>query len=172
MRRDLLLYGSAIVLFGGIVLWAAQAPWQVTAVALAVAGALLLAAAIALGPAPTVLVVGEREGEDLTPLRETIADAGFRLERCPGLWAGPCPVLAGKPCPAHGEPVAAIVVRHPGETGPLPPCGEAFRIPELVVEEDSDRELEVLGRYGRVGLGRGPAAAVQALERMLAGRAA
>ncbi len=172
MRRDVLLYGSAIVLFGGVVLWAAQAPWGVTAVALAIAGALLLAAAVSLRPAPTVLVVGEREGEDLTALRETLRREGFRLERCPGPADGPCPVLVGKPCPAHGEPVAAVVVHHPGETGPLPPCGEAFRIPELVLEESSDRELEVVGRYGRIGLAHGPDAAVRALDRMLAGRAA
>jgi len=172
VRRDILLYGSAIVLFGGVVLWAAQAPWEVTAVALIVAGVMLLAAAVALGPPPTVLVVGEREDEDLAPLRETIRREGFRLERCPGPNDGLCPVLAGKPCPAHGEPVAAVVVHHPGETGPLPPCGEAFHIPELVVEEDSDRELEVVGRYGRVGLARGPEEAVRALDRMLAGAAA
>lgn len=172
MRREFLLYGSAVVLFGGVVLWAAQAPWQVTAVALAIAAVLLLAAAVALRPAPTVLVVGEREGEDLTALREAIGREGFRLEWCPGPDDGLCPVLAGKPCPAHGEPVAAVVVHHPGETGPLPPCGEAFRIPELVVEEDSDRELEVVGRYGRVGLARGPETAARALERMLARSAA
>jgi hypothetical protein len=169
VRRDVLLYGSAIVLFGGVVLWAAQAPWQVAAIALAVAGALLLAAAFALRPAPTVLVVGEREDEDLTDLREAFRREGFRLERCPGPDDGLCPVLAGRPCPAHGDPVAAVVVHHPGQTGPLPPCGETFRIPELVVEEDSDRELEVVGRYGRVGLAPGPEAAVRALDRMLAG---
>lgn len=172
MRRDYLLYGSAIVLFGGVVLWASEAPWQVTAIALALAAALLLVAAATLRPAPTVLVVGEREDEDLTALRETIRREGFRLERCPGPGDGPCPVLHGRPCPAHGEPVAAVVVHHPGETGPLPPCGEAFRIPELVVEEESSRELELAGRYGRVGIERGPEAVLEALDRMLAGAAA
>lgn len=167
MRRDVLLYGSTIMLFGGVVLWASRAPWEVTAVALAVAATLLLAAAVALRPAPAVLLVGEREGEDLTALREAVRREGFRLERCPGPDDGLCPVLAGRPCPAHGEPVAAVVVRHPGETGPLPPCGEAFHIPELVVEEGSDRELEVVGRYGRIGLARGPEAAAYALDRML-----
>lgn len=167
MRRDFLVYGGAIMVFGGVVLWASRAPWEVAAVALAVAAALLLAATITLRPAPTVLLVGEREGEDLTALREAVRREGFRLERCPGPDDGLCPVLAGRPCPAHGEPVAAVVVHHPGDTGPLPPCGEAFRIPELVVEEGSDRELEVLGRYGRIGLARGPEAAVRGLGRML-----
>ena len=76
-------------------------------------------------------------------------------------------MLSGRPCPAHGNPVAAVVIRHRDETEALAPCGEAFKIAELAVEEDSNREPELVGRYGRVGLERGPEAVGDALDQLL-----
>ncbi|HEX5949763.1 MAG TPA: hypothetical protein VFZ96_02080 [Actinomycetota bacterium] len=169
MRRDFLLYAGAIVIFGGVVLWAADASWEAILVAAVVAVALLAVAALLARPGPRLLVVGERPEEDLEPLRRELRADGFLLETCPGPESSACPAVSGRPCPAHGEPVAAVVIRHPGETGALAPCGEAFRIPELAVEEDSDREPEFVGRYGRVGLARGPQAVTDALDRLLEG---
>lgn len=169
MRRDYLLYGGAIVLFGGVVLWATEASWEGILLTALVALALLAVAALFARPGPRILVVGERSEEDLEPLhRELVAD-GFVLETCPGPGNSGCPVVSGRPCPAHGLPVAAVVIRHPGDGDALAPCGEAFRIPELAVEEDSDLEPEFVGRYGRVGLERGPGAVTEALDRLLEG---
>lgn len=167
MKRDYLLYGGVVVLFGGVVLWATDAPVEATAIAAVVALAVLLAAAVLVRPAPTILVVGERAGEDLEALHRELRRDGFDLEMCPGPENSACPVLSGRPCPAHGNPVAAVVIRHGDETEALAPCGEAFKIAELAVEEDSNREPELVGRYGRVGLERGPEAVGDALDRLL-----
>lgn len=166
MKRDYLLLAAMIVVFGGVVLWASDPGWEVTAIAAVAAVVLLLAAALTSRRSPTLLVVGPRDdGSD--QLRHVLEADGFELETCPGPTGSPCPVTLGRPCPAHGDPVAAVVIRHLGETAPLPPCGEAFRIPELAVEGRSDRELEVVGRYGRVGGERGPGAVTEALRRLL-----
>jgi len=167
VKRDYLLYGGVVVLFGGVVLWATDAPVEATAIAAVVALVLLLAAAVLVRPAPTILVVGERAGEDLEALHRELRRDGFDLEMCPGPENSACPVLSGRPCPAHGNPVAAVVIRHRDETEALAPCGEAFKIAELAVEEDSNREPELVGRYGRVGLERGPEAVGDALDRLL-----
>jgi hypothetical protein len=167
VRRDFLLYAGAIVIFGGVVLWATDASWEAIVVTAVVAAALLAVAALLARPGPRLLVVGERADEDLELLRTELRADGFELETCPGPGSSACPVVSGRPCPAHGDPVAAVVIRHPGEADALAPCGEAFRIPELAVEEDSDREPEFVGRYGRVGLERGPEAVTEALDRLL-----
>lgn len=168
MKRDLLLYGGVVVLFGGVVLWASDAPAAAVTIAVGAAFALLLGTLVLTRPTPTLLVVGEREGEDLEELHRELREDGFGLELCPGPENAVCPVLSGRPCPAHGNPVAAIVIRHPDQTDPLAPCGEAFKIAELAVEEDSNRELELVGRYGRVGLERGAEEVSAALDRLLA----
>jgi hypothetical protein len=167
MKREYLLYGAVIVLFGGVVLWATEAPWQAVAIAAGIALGLLLAAALLVRPSPTVLLVGATSNGQLELLSETLRRDGFDVEVCPGPQDSACPVLAGKPCPAHGRPVAAVVVRHPDDAQGLAPCGEAFRIPELAVEEGSDREPEIAGRYGRVGMDRGPEAVSDTLNRLL-----
>lgn len=172
MRRDYLLYGGVIVLFGGVVLWATDASWEAALLAAFVAVALLAVTALLARPGPRILVVGGRPEEDLEPLRRQLQADGFVLETCPGPRNSACPVLSGRPCPAHGEPVAAVVIRHAAGTDALAPCGETFRIPELAVEEDSDREPEFVGRYGRVGLQRGPEAVTETLDRLLEGSAA
>jgi len=169
VRRDFLLYGGATLLFGGVVLWATDASWEVVLVAGVIAIALLGVVALLARPAPRLLLVGERAEEDLRALHRELRDDGFFLETCPGPGNSACPVISGRPCPAHGDPVAAVVIRHRGEVEALAPCGEAFKIPELAVEEDSDRAPEFVGRYGRVGLERGPEAVTEALDRLLEG---
>jgi hypothetical protein len=165
MKREYLVYGAAIVVFGGVVLWATEAPWEAVAVAAGIAIGLLLAAGLIVKPSPTVLLVGS-DGQ-----REVLGDMlrrdGFQVEVCPGPEDSACPVLTGRPCPAHGRPVAAVVIRRPGDVQGLAPCGQAFRIPELAVEEDSDREPEFAGRYARVGIGRGVDAVSETLDRLL-----
>jgi len=165
MKREYLVYGAAIVVFGGVVLWATEAPWEAVAVAAGVAIGLLLAAGLIIKPSPTVLLVGSDGHQE--QLSEMLRSGGFEVEVCPGPEDSACPVLSGKPCPAHGRPVAALVVRHPGDAQGLAPCGQAFRIPELAVEEGSDREPEFAGRYARVGLDRGPEVVSQTLDRLL-----
>lgn len=167
MKREFLLYGAVIVLFGGVVLWATDAPWEAVAIAAGMALGLLLAAALLVRPAPTVLLVGATSNEQLELLSGTLRRDGFDVEVCPGPQDSACPVLVGKPCPAHGRPVAALVVRRPDDAQGLAPCGEAFRIPELAVEEDSDRAPELEGRYGRIGIDRGPEAVSETLNRLL-----
>jgi len=169
VKRDFLVYGGVVVVFGGVVLWATGAPADSVVIAGGAALALLLAALLLVHTAPTLLVVGEREDEDLEALHRELRRDGFDLERCAGPENATCPVLSGRPCPAPGEPVAAVVIRHPDERQDLAPCGRALRIVELAVEEDSDREPELVGRYGRVGLERGAEAVRETLDRLLAG---
>jgi len=92
MRREYLLYGAAVVLFGGVVLWATEAPWQAVALAAVAAAMLLVAGAVAVRPAPGLIVVGERSGERLEPLHRALGQAGFDVEVCPGPENSPCPV--------------------------------------------------------------------------------
>jgi hypothetical protein len=167
MRREYLAYGAVFLFFAGVVLWATEAPWQAVAVVGGAAVVLLAMSALAR-PAPVVLVVGERADERLDSLHRAFEDAGFDLEVCPGPENSACPAVHGRPCPAHDHVVAAVVVRHPDEAGALPPCGEALHVPEIAVEEHSDRQIEVDGRYARVGLERGPEAVLDALDRVSA----
>ncbi len=167
MKREFLLYGAAIVLLGAVVLWAAEAPWQASVIAGVIAVALLVVALPLTKPAPVVLLVGERAGEDLGPLHRALDDAGFEVEVCPGPENAPCPVEHGHPCPASGRPVAAVVLRHPDDASGLAPCGQALTIPEVAVEESSERAPEFAGRYARVGILRGPQAVTETLDRLV-----
>jgi len=167
MRREYLMYGAVVVLFGGVVLWATEAPWQAVALAGVAAGALLLAGAVSVRPAPALIVVGERSGERLESLHRALDRAGYGVEICPGPENSPCPAEFGRPCPAHGRPIAALVIRHPDQADPLPPCGRALQVAELAVEEASDREPELEGGYGRIGIERGTSEVLGTLDRLL-----
>jgi hypothetical protein len=168
MKREFLLLGTAIVLVGGVVLWAAEAPWEATAIAGGLALVLLLAAVLLIRPSPVVLLVGDRPEGLLDDLHRSLQRDGFDVEVCAGPENSACPVRVGRPCPAHGGPVAAVVVRNPDQTDALAPCGEAFRIPELAVETESNRAPEFAGRYARVGIDRGPEAVSETLDQLLA----
>lgn len=168
MRREYLMYGAIVVLFGGVALWATEAPWQAVALSAVAAALLLLAGAVSVRPAPALILVGERSGERLEPLHRALGQAGYDVEVCPGPENSPCPAAHGRPCPAHGRPVAALVIRHPGQTDPLPPCGRALQIAELAVEEGSDRPPELEDGYGRIGIERGTTEVLGTLDRLLA----
>lgn len=167
MRRDFLSYGAVIVFFGGVVLWATDASLRAVAFAAIAAAILLLAVALLVRRAPAVLLVGERTGEHLDELHRAIGDAGFRIETCPGPASGSCPAEHGRPCPAHEDPVAAVVLRHPDEGTRLPPCGRALGIVEMAIEEGSDRAPEFEGAYARVGLERGTTTVLDTLDRLV-----
>ncbi len=168
MKREYLVYGAAIAVFGGVVLWATEAPWESVAVAAGIAIGLLLAAGLIVKPSPTVLLVGSDGRREV--LEGVLRRDGFQVEVCPGPEDSACPVLSGRPCPAHGRPVAAVVIRRQDDVQGLAPCGQAFRIPELAVEEDSDREPEFAGRYARIGIDRGVDAVSETLDRLLTTR--
>ena len=61
--------------------------------------------------------MGERAEEALEPLRRELREDGFVLETCPGPESSACPVVSGRPCPAHGDPVAAVVIKTSGRLG-------------------------------------------------------
>jgi hypothetical protein len=164
MRAEFLLYGAVVAVFGGVVLWATDAPgeiWVATAIA---AGVLLLVLATMAESRRRMLVVGETADE--RPVALAFEAAGYEVWECAGPAEGPCPALSGKPCPMHDRPTAAVIVRHEGEVGALPPCGTALRVPALAVEEGSDREPEFAGRVARVGARRGAEAVVETADRL------
>src|SRR5581483_11881514 len=70
--------------------------------------------------------------------------AGFGVAHCPGPPFRACPVYAGRPCPVHGRPVAAVIVREPGSSTPVPPCGRALHIPALPVEAGDRAPAEAI----------------------------
>ncbi len=174
VRRDegfggsMVWYMGVVLLFGAAALWAIKAPWTVWAMVFGMGAVLTLLVSLSWGHAPRLLVVGERPDAPVVPLREALEGAGFELCTCTGPVALPCPVEMGKPCPLADRPVAAVIFRKAGDTGSLPPCGEAFLVPSIAVEEDSDRPTERAGRNARVGWKRGPAEVVHTLEDVLA----
>jgi hypothetical protein len=66
------------------------------------------------------------------------------------------------------DDVAAIVFREKGEVGSYAPCGAAFGIPEVIVEEHLDVEAATVGRMTRVEANRGPDSVIVAMEKMIA----
>jgi hypothetical protein len=166
-RSEFTLYLGAFALFAGVVLWAEGAP----AAVLGVFGVLFLVLLVAfvwqVGRARRVLVVGSPSPE-LGRLDATLEALGYEVRRCAGPSNRPCPVFEGHPCPMSDRPVAAIVFREPGETGRYAPCGAAFAVPEVIVEEHLDAEPATIGRMARIGFDRGPERVVVAMEKMIA----
>ena len=165
-RSELTLYLGAIALFAGVVLWAQDAP----AMALWIFGALFV---VLLGlfvwqvvHTRRVLVVG-RSSAELERLDATLDALGYEVRRCAGPANRPCPVFQGHPCPLTERPVAAIVFRGEGEVGRYAPCGAAFAVPEVIVEEHLDVEPATVGRMARVGADRDPDRIIVAMEQML-----
>jgi hypothetical protein len=148
MRNEFLGYGVAVLLFGGVILWADEAPGAVLVTFFGLSVALLAVMLANLRRRRTVLLVGERPGDPELALVEAFSNAGYGVCRCYGPSNRPCPVLRGMPCPAWSDrPTAAIILRHEGETGPLPPCGSALLVPSVEVhEEPSGVVVETLDR--------------------------
>ena len=164
MRIDLLLYGAVFVLFGGVVLWATDAPSEIIVVSALAAAVLLLVLAALVDGRRRMLVVGETEEQ--RPIALAFEGAGYEVWECAGPENGSCPVEVGKPCPMHDRPQAVVIVRHEGEIHALAPCAKALRVPALAVEEGSDREPEFAGRFARVGAERGTEAVVETADRL------
>ena len=166
-RSEFTLYLGAFALFAGVVLWAQDA----TPVVLAVfAGLFLVLLAVFVWQVThvhRVLVVGSPSPE-LGRLDETLESLGYEVRRCAGPANRPCPVFQGHPCPMTERPVAAIVFREEDEVGRYAPCGAAFRIPEVVVEEHMEAEPATVGQVTRLGFDHGPDPVIVAMEKMIA----
>ena len=165
-RSELTLYLGAIALFAGVVLWAEKAPASVLWVFGVLFMLLVGLFAWQVVHARRVLVVGS-PSPDLGRLDATLEALGYEVRRCAGPANRPCPVFQGRPCPLTERPVAAIVFRDEGEVGRYAPCGAAFGIPEVIVEEHLDAEPAAIGRMARVGADRGPDRVIVTMEQML-----
>jgi len=165
-RSELTLYLGAIALFAGVVLWVRDASPAVLALFGVLFVLLVVAFAWQVLDVRRVLVVGSPSPE-LGRLDATLEALGYEVRRCAGPGNRPCPVFQGHPCPLTERPVAAIVFRDEGETGRYAPCGAAFDIPEVIVEEHVDAEPVTLGRMARVGADRGPDRVIITMEKML-----
>jgi len=166
-RSEFTLYLGAMALFAGVVLWAQEAPPAVLAVFGGMFLALVAVFVWRVARPRRVLVVGS-PSSDLGRLDATLEALGYEVRRCAGPGNRPCPVFQGHPCPMTDRPVAAIVFRDEGEVGRYAPCGAAFGIPEVIVEEHLDAEPATVGRMTRVGFDHGPDRVIAAMEKMLA----
>lgn len=137
-------YLAAILGFAAVVLWASGADPVVVATVVVTAAVLLLLMLWSWRTNAKVLVVGKRRTEPVDLLEEALDDAGYGLTYCGGPAERPCPVYAGRPCPVHGHPVAAVIVKEPGDVTPVPPCGRALHIPALPLEADDRLPDEAL----------------------------
>lgn len=166
-RSEFTLYLGAIAVFAGVVLWAEGASPVVLAVFGGLFVILLVAFVWQVARPRRVLVVGT-PSPALGALDGTLEALGYEVRRCAGPANRPCPVFQGHPCPMTERPVAAIVFRGEGEVGRYAPCGEAFLVPEVIVEEHLDVEPATVGRMTRLGSDQGPERVIVAMEEMLA----
>ncbi len=166
VRSELVLYSGTFVLFAGVLLWAGDATLPVVLIAGGLLVVLIAVAAWQVQRVPRILVVGQRSAQ-VGRLEDAVERAGYEVDRCGGPANRPCPVFRGRPCPLAERPLAAIVYRADGEHGPFAPCGVAFRIPEVIVEEHLDAEQATIGRMARIGFDRGPDRVVHEMEQLL-----
>lgn len=166
-RSEFTLYLGAIAIFAGVVLWARGA----SPVMLAFFGGLFVVLLVAfvwqVARPRRVLVVGGGS-QALGALDGTLEDLGYEVRRCAGPTNRPCPVFQGHPCPMTERPVAAIVFRGHDEVGRYAPCGAAFSVPEVIVEEHLGAEPATVGRMTRLGIDEGSDRIIVAMEEMLA----
>lgn len=165
-RSELVLYLATFVLFGAVLLWADEATWPVVTVFGVLAVLLLGVMAWRAAHVPKVLVVG-MDSEEVEELDEALEFAGYEVCTCAGPANRPCPVFQGRPCPLRDRPIAALIYRPTDATGRYAPCGRAFRIPSVIVEQHLEAEPAVVGSMARVGLDRGPDRVVRTMEDLL-----
>ncbi len=137
-------YAAAVASFAAVVLWAGGASAGFAVAAAGIAVVLLAVALRSWRRTARVLVVGPPRTEPVDLLEEALDGAGFGVAHCPGPPFRACPVYAGRPCPVHGRPVAAVIVREPGSSTPVPPCGRALHIPALPVEAGDRAPAEAI----------------------------
>lgn len=167
MKGEFLLYLGTFALFAAVLLWADEADLALIIVAGGLFAAILGFAAWQIRRSQRVLVVGSVSAQT-QQLEEAVERAGYEVCWCAGPSNRPCPVFRGEPCPLHDRPAAAIVFRAEGERGRYAPCGEALRVPEIVVEEHLDAPPERVGSMMREGFDRGPDRVVRDMEQLLA----
>ena len=166
-RTELVLYVGVFALFGAVLLWLQDATLPITVL---FGGAMLTLLAVLTWKVlhvPRVLVVGANS-PDIERLDDALELAGYDVCRCAGPWNRPCPVFAGMPCPLGERPTAAIVFRMQGETGRMAPCGAAFRVPEVLVDEHLEAEPATIGSMTRMGADLGTDRLVGEMEKLLA----
>lgn len=132
---------GVVAAFAAVVLGVSGASSVLVAAVAVLAVGLLAAMLWSWRHTARVLVVGPARTEPVDLMQEALDDAGYGLVRCDGPSAHACPVYRNQPCPVHGRPVGAVIVRAFGEERPVPPCGRALHIPALPVEE-GDRTPE------------------------------
>lgn len=163
--RAFALYLVAILGFGVVVLWADRAS-QIAFLAFVVAVIVSIASLLLLARRRRrVLVVGT-EDADVERLERTLETRGYLVCTCSGPDDRPCPVGAGRPCPAPGFPLAALIIRN-ASSGAFPACGEALDIPEVTVEERIAIATTFEGPTARTSLEDGPDAVVDVMEQLL-----
>ena len=117
--------------------------------------------------APKGVVVGLPSEQVGHELREGLDEAGYVVLRCGGPTSRPCPVLEGRPCPVHWNPMAAVIFEVDGYAGPEPPCRLGLGVPALTVEEASAEGAQVVDGEGSVGWQRGTTELVRTLDVLL-----
>jgi len=165
-RSEFTLYLGAFAVFAGVVLWAQGA----SPVMLWVFGGLfllLLAAFVWQVARPRRDLVVGSSSPALGALDGTLEALGYEVRRCAGPENRPCPVFQGHPCPMTERPVAAIVFREEGAVGKYAPCGAAFSVPEVIVEENLNAEPATIGGITRLGSDQGSDRVIVAMEEML-----
>lgn len=166
MKGEFLLYLGTFALFAAVLLWADDAGLALVVVAAALFAAILVFAAWQIRRSRKVLVVGDASPQTRA-LEDAVERAGYEVCWCAGPSNRPCPVFRGEPCPLHERPAAAIVFRAAGEHGRYAPCGEALRVPEVLVEEYLEAPPERVGSVVREGFDRGPDRVVRDMEQLL-----
>lgn len=152
--------------FAAVVVWAETRTWYGPLVAGIAGLALLAISAWKMAWTTKVVVVGT--GPRPADIDQALDEAGYAIKNCPGPEARPCPVLAGDPCPIHGDLAAAVVYTSEGYAGPAAPCHQALHVPVLTVEAGSRNGASVGPTGGSVGDELGTDAAVRAVEQLLA----
>jgi hypothetical protein len=166
-RSEFTLYLGTFAVFAGVVLWAQEASPALLAVFGVLFVLLLAAFALQVTHMRRVLVVGD-PASDLGGIDLNLEALGYEVCRCAGPANRPCPVFQGLPCPMRERPLAAIVVRDQGETSRYAPCGFAFGIPEVIVEQHLDADPATIRWMTRVGLDQGPDRVIATMEQLLA----
>jgi len=170
MRKLSFVPAAFVALFVVIsvgIMSATEGSWKAISVAGAIATVFLVAVYLYPTREPRVLLVGEASGAPAERLREALATAGFELQTCAGPGERQCPVTLGEPCPIREHQLAAVILREPGQTMPVPPCGKALGIPWVTVEVGSSAAPELMGPAARVGLDRGPDEVIHTLADLL-----
>jgi hypothetical protein len=128
------MYVAAVLVFAAVALGADGAGRPVVVTAIAAAVAIAVVTLWRSAHTRQVLVVARRGTAAADLVGETLDRAGYRVCRCDGPTARPCPVDANWPCPIRRR-LAGVAIVHDPASGIGPPrCGDALRVPATIVE--------------------------------------